>query len=415
LAEVVGLSSPDFRDACVHALPAPAPCPASSIEFDLEALLDSGAHSDMMLLAEDEEGGGSVCGFPVHRAILVSRCPFFAATIKAMYALKEDGDAANISEEDRKRVAMVFGNMATELGTSGKNRGYETDTEGRVVVREINKSLPEAVHAFLIFIYTDRLDAVKTELAIDVLQMACVYGLAKSRLAHECERLLRIGITPENAIDTLCVAHQLSRDDLKQFALEYIVENLCKSVNDVSSLTDALMDFPILGVDILRAVASRIRSRGAEDMLKRVMVSSNTTVSATAHYVQPQYYHQNSISTTSVPAAGGDYAIKKSNSYNPQLQQQQQQVHQTPQSSLNSSSKLGNSSNSSSTSSISKINKTSPVRPMSSNSNPVTTTTTSSSSGMIPPSLIGSTPFTTGKSASANSISSVGGGTQKRA
>jgi hypothetical protein len=140
--------------------------------------------------------------------------------------------------------------------------GAADDGQGRAVAREINKSHPDALQAFLLYLYTDRLDAVTGELAVDVLQMACVYGLAASRLAYECERILRASMSPENALDSLCVATQLGRQDLASFMREYIVENFVVCCADEAALRDAIGDFPELAGDLILAVAARLRQRG---------------------------------------------------------------------------------------------------------------------------------------------------------
>ena len=99
--------------------------------------------------------------------------------------------------------------------------------------------------------------------------MSCIYGLGTSRLAHECERLLRNSINPACALDTLCLAAQLGRDDLLQFALDYVVENFVDCMEDRESVTECVFDFPQLGVELLRSVGKRLKQRGAEDVLKK--------------------------------------------------------------------------------------------------------------------------------------------------
>jgi len=140
------------------------------------------------------------------------------------------------------------------------------------VAREINKCHPDALHVFLLYLYSDRLDAVISDLAVDVLQMACVYGLGRSRLAYECERLLRLSMSADNALDCLCVATQLGREDLASFTREYIVENLVQCCADEQGLRDAVLDFPELAVDLLKTIATRLRLRGPEgsQVLKRM-------------------------------------------------------------------------------------------------------------------------------------------------
>lgn len=263
LAEVVGLSSPDFADACIGGLPSQTLCPLSSLEFDMEALFESGNFADVVFLGEteDDREGSAIdtsaesLFFLVHRVVLIARCPFFGQAFRALHALKEDGDAASVTLEERRRVSLVFDSTP--------------DPEGRAVVREINKSTPQAIRAFLLYLYTDRLDYVQGDTACDVLQMACVYGLGSSRLAHECERLLRANVSPYNALDTLCVATQLARDDLVQFVLEFVVENYVECVEDREAVTECLFDFPQLGVEIMRAVGARLKQRGAEEFLKK--------------------------------------------------------------------------------------------------------------------------------------------------
>jgi len=261
LAEVVGLSSPDFAEAIVNTLPSQTPCPASSLEFDMESLFESGSHADVLFQAgldeeeEEEEDTDEPNCFLCHRVVLIARCPFFATAFRALYALKEDGDAASVTPEDRKRVQLVF--------------EPAPDSDGRIVVRELNRASANALKAFLLYLYTDRLDYVKPDMACDVLQMTCVYGLGSSRLAHECERLLRNSITPSNALDTLCVAAQLKRDDLLQFGLDYVVENFAECVEDRDAVTECVFDFPQLGVELLRSVGARLKQRGMEDVLKK--------------------------------------------------------------------------------------------------------------------------------------------------
>jgi len=281
LAEVVGLSSPDFADITINALPSPAPCPAPSLDLDLESLVESGAHSDVVLVADD--GSGESVGFQVHRVMLAARCPFFSSAFLAQHALKEDGQGAPVSQDDRRKVALVFAG---------------DDGQGRAVAREINRSSPDALHVFLLYLYSDRLEAVTPELAVDVLQMACVYGLGRSKLAFECERLLRHSMSAETALDCLCVATQLGREDLASFTREYIVENLVDCCADEDALHDACVDFPELGVDLLRAVATRLRQRGAEGVrvLKRMQTSSTTTAGQVPTKPQRQHVPPSPIS-----------------------------------------------------------------------------------------------------------------------
>jgi hypothetical protein len=113
LAEVVGLSSPDYADKCISLLPPASPCPAPSLEFDMEALLESGAHADLVWVADSDEDVEHV-GFAVHRVVLASRCPFFAAVFRAQLALKEDGEGASVSEEDRRWADWRAGGPPTD-------------------------------------------------------------------------------------------------------------------------------------------------------------------------------------------------------------------------------------------------------------------------------------------------------------
>lgn len=266
LSEVVGLSSPDFANRLVRMLPTSLVDEPSnaSLERDMQVLFESGEFADVCFQCQEDNGGDDedfalVC----HRVVLIARCPFFASSFQALYSLKEDGDAASVSAEDRKRVQLVFGYPDSSVGG--------TDGEGRVVVREINRSSPGALKCFLLYLYTDRIDSVKQDLAFDVLQMACIYGLGASPLAVECEAMMKVHINSSNALDTLCIAKQLGRHELLQFALEYIVEHFvdCVSASSEEALRECLYDFPQLGVDLLMAVGARLRENKAESRLKK--------------------------------------------------------------------------------------------------------------------------------------------------
>ena len=383
LAEVVGLSSPDFADACINSLPPSPPCPASSLEFDMQLLFHSGDHADIVMMATGDEvqselgpgahgvqehhgmpgaaalgsGGGGffrgggwwspggvtrsapedgrVLGVGVtaaapsgsapsssassssgaaaasprrkqplersssgsaehsgggasgagkehhhaglaagasdsvesthqqphvspfmlaHRVVLAARSPFFAEMFRAYLKLKEEGHNSDVDEDTRERVKQTFAGA---------------DDEGRLIVREANESSPQALRAFLIYLYTDSTLHVRPEHANDVLQLACVYGLGEGRLATECEKLLRIHMKPHSALETLCVAHQLARDDLKQTTLNYILDHFVDCVeDDEDMLNDAVCDFPELGVELLQHVASRLRRKGIGHLLR---------------------------------------------------------------------------------------------------------------------------------------------------
>ncbi|KAH9250087.1 hypothetical protein BASA81_012134 [Batrachochytrium salamandrivorans] len=267
LSEVVGLSSPDFANRLVRLLPASLVEEPSnaSLERDMQALFESGEFADVCFQCQEENGDDDDFALVCHRVVLIARCPFFASSFQALYSLKEDGDAASVSAEDRKRVQLVFGYPDSSVGG--------TDGEGRVIVREINRSSPGALKCFLLYLYTDRIDSIKQDVAFDVLQMACIYGLGASPLAIECETMMKMHINASNAMDTLCIAKQLGRQELLQFALEYIVEHFvdCVSTSSEEVLRECLYDFPQLGVDLLMAVGARLRENKAESRLKKAL------------------------------------------------------------------------------------------------------------------------------------------------
>jgi hypothetical protein len=255
LSEVVGMSSPDFAKQIISSLPdhiANSSTTTTTLERDMMSLFESEELADVRFKCCNTEEDEAF--FLCHRVVLTARCPLFSSSFQALHALKEDGDQALVTQEDRNRVALVF--------------DPQTDAEGRVVVREVNQSSSLALKCFLIFLYTDQL-AVKPDVAFDVLQMTYVYGMGTSSLARECEQVLRQNISPSNALDTLCIAQQLGVTLLLEFCLEYIVRNLveCVEANEGEDLNECVFDFPQLGVALLRAVGSRIRENKAQSAL----------------------------------------------------------------------------------------------------------------------------------------------------
>ena len=115
-----------------------------------------------------------------------------------------------------------------------------------------------SIRAFLRFLYTDGTAHITHATASDVLQMASLYGMSNARLAHHCARMLRRTMTPRSALETLCVAQQLSREELKADTVRYIVDHFAPSIADGAMLSDAVEDFPQLGVALLQAVAARV-------------------------------------------------------------------------------------------------------------------------------------------------------------
>ena len=91
----------------------------------------------------------------------------------------------------------------------------------------------------------------------------------ENRLAHHCERMLRRTMTPRSALETLCVAQQLSREELKADTVRYIVDHFAPSIADGAMLSDAVEDFPQLGVSLLQAVAARVGERTAAQRVPR--------------------------------------------------------------------------------------------------------------------------------------------------
>lgn len=79
------------------------------------------------------------------------------------------------------------------------------------------------------------------------------------RLSFECEKVLRIYMTSQHAIETLCVAYQLHRIELQAFALNYIVDNFVACVAKVSLLRDAFTDFPELALNIMKGLSVRMQ------------------------------------------------------------------------------------------------------------------------------------------------------------
>jgi hypothetical protein len=199
----------------------------------------------------------------VHRAILAARSPFFAELFSVYTRIKEEGiGAVEVEEDAKQRVALVFDG---------------TDAEGRLICKEINQGSASAVRSFLVYLYSDSTNHILTEDPIDVLQLSCVYGLGDSRLAFECEKLLKSNMTPINALETLCISHQLNRVELKQKTLNFIVDHFVECVSEEQLLRDAVSDFPDLAVEIMRAVASRVKARKLQPILKRSYSSKGTT------------------------------------------------------------------------------------------------------------------------------------------
>ncbi len=281
LAEVVGLSSKQFAQSLTAILPYLPRCPTSSIELDFHKLLESGDYSDVIIeitgdtrddyddpkyfavasaslsngnasslspaipsLKRMQSSNGRI-GILAHRAMLAARSPFFEDIFRAHVLLKEEGIKTDkVSSNSKARVEAVI------IGTGD---------DGHLIVRDFNKASFTAMRAFLLHLYTDAVNHIDPEMAIDVLQLACVYGLGDGRLSFECEKVLRIYMTPQHAIETLCVAYQLHRIELQAFVLNYIVDNFVACVANESLLRDAFTDFPELAVSIMKGLSIRMQ------------------------------------------------------------------------------------------------------------------------------------------------------------
>ncbi|XP_065333295.1 RCC1 and BTB domain-containing protein 1-like [Cloeon dipterum] len=87
----------------------------------------------------------------------------------------------------------------------------------------------ESFYAFLKYFYTDEVDFTP-ELALDVYAVADFYQV--KGLMNECEKILKSGLTVQNAADVYEKAIFLGAKDLCEFCFEFCREHLVDVVDD---------------------------------------------------------------------------------------------------------------------------------------------------------------------------------------
>jgi len=269
LAEIVGVSSPDFAKNLINSLPTSLEVQPSSLVRDLARMRsEAGAYLNVDLMPFNSQCQETV-GVPCHAFILASRCPVIRQAFESYFGNISTVHKRKPEKEDQtnSHSADSENNSISELCKSTEESGLQelllqgttllvnrivTGTlDGRLKLREISEASLKSIHVFLNYLYCDATSDITADVAIDLLMMAHVYGMTNCSLCSYCETILVDNLAPESAVDIICASKVLGLTALENRAIEYFASHFHECLQHKEILIDALEDFPDLGMKLL--------------------------------------------------------------------------------------------------------------------------------------------------------------------
>ncbi|XP_065337633.1 RCC1 and BTB domain-containing protein 1-like [Cloeon dipterum] len=138
----------------------------------------------------------------------------------------ETADYAFIFEKKKIHVHKNMLNFGSDVFKKKFLCNWDDSCKKEQIVKEHSY---ESFYALLKFFYTDQVD-VTPELALDVYAVADFYQV--KGLMNECEKILKSGLTVQNAADVYEKAIFLGAKDLCEFCFEFCREHLVDVVDD---------------------------------------------------------------------------------------------------------------------------------------------------------------------------------------
>jgi len=181
------------------------PLPPSCLPQELKLLVNDPTHADVVFSVEGEK-------FYAHKAILCTRCEKFSSMFQS-------------------RMREFF---------------------QQEIVLQIER--PEILGALLEYIYTDNVENLSSELAVDL--MACADEYLLPRLRKLCEIQVECDVNIDNACTMICFARDNNAPHLERFCLDFILQNF-RAVSATPGFED-LKNEPELLMKISRALPEHL-------------------------------------------------------------------------------------------------------------------------------------------------------------